>query len=274
MTGTAWRWGLAVAITLASLVWQRTSGPTYPARGSVSLAGERIAMRLERSHSIASDQQVAVRVPDAAVTGEIVWRRYPTEDEWRIDAMRREGDELRGSLPRQPAAGKLEYQVRLRRGDEQAIFPARPAITRFRGDVPAPVLVAHIVGIFLAMLFAARAGVEALAPRGPLARLAWTTLALFVVGGFVLGPLVQKYAFDAWWTGVPFGWDLTDNKTLLAFLAWAAAAFALRGGRQGRGAVLAAAVVTLVVFAIPHSAWGSQIDWAKVKQTTSDALRK
>ncbi len=274
MTGTAWRWGAAVAITLASLVWQRMSGPTYPARGSVSLGGQRIAMKLERSHSIASDQAVAVRVADPAVTGEIVWRRYPTDDEWRIDDMRRDGDELRGSLPRQPAAGKLEYQVRLRRGDDQAIFPARPAVTRFRGDVPAPVLIAHIVVIFLAMLFAARAGVEALAPRGPLGKLAWTTLALFVAGGFVLGPAVQKYAFDAWWTGVPFGWDLTDNKTLLAFAAWTVAAFALRGGRRGRGAVLAAAVVTLAVFAIPHSAWGSQIDWAKVKQSTSDALRK
>ena len=272
MRGTAWRWGLAAAITLASLVWQRVSGPTYPARGRVALGGTEVAFALERSHSIASDQPVAVRVPDAGVTGEIVWRRYPTEDEWRIDEMRREGDELRGSLPKQPPAGKLEYQVRLRRGDEQAVFPSRPAVTRFRGDVPAPVLVAHIAAIFLAMLFAARAGVEALAPRGPLVRLAWTTLALFVVGGFILGPAVQKYAFDAWWTGVPFGWDLTDNKTLVAFAAWAAAAFALRGGRQGRGAVLSATVVTLLVFAIPHSTWGSQIDWAKVKQETSKAL--
>ena len=273
MRGTFWRWALAVAITLASLVWQRTSGPTYPARGEVAIGGQRVALRLERSHTIASDQPVAVRAADAGVTGEIVWRRYPTADEWQITELRRAGDELRGSLPKQPPAGKLEYQVRLRRGDEQAIFPARPAITRFRGDVPAPVLVAHIVGIFLAMLFAARAGVEALAPRGPLARLAWTTLALFVVGGFILGPAVQKYAFDAWWTGVPFGWDLTDNKTLLAFAAWAVAAFALRGGRRGRAAVLAAAVVTLVVFAIPHSAWGSQIDWSKVKRDAAAAVK-
>ena len=41
-------------------------------------------------------------------------------------------------------------------------------------------------------------------------------LLLLAVGGFILGPLVQNYAFGELWTGVPFGWDLTDNKTLIA----------------------------------------------------------
>jgi hypothetical protein len=85
---------------------------------------------------------------------------------------------------------------------------------------------------------------------------------------------VQKFAFGEWWAGVPYGWDLTDNKTLLAVLAWIVAVWALRGGRRARGVVLATAVLTLVVFAIPHSAWGSQIDWQKVKQATSTALHK
>jgi len=267
------RWIVAVVITLASLVWQRMSGPTYPARGSVSVGGPRIAMRLERSHTIASDQPVVVHAADAAITGEVVWRRFPTEEPWEITDLVREGDELRAALPRQPAAGKLEYQVRLRRGDEQAIFPVRPAVTRFRGDVPAWVLIPHIAAMFLGLLFAARGGIEALAdgtPRG----CARAALASFVVGGFMLGPAVQKFAFGEWWAGVPYGWDLTDNKTLLAVLAWIVAVWALRGGRRARAVVLAAAVVTLLVFAVPHSAWGSQIDWAKVKQATSDALHK
>ncbi len=67
MRSPAVRWIVAVVITLGSLVWQRMSGPTYPARGSVALGGQRIAMKLERSHSIASDQPVAVRAADPAV---------------------------------------------------------------------------------------------------------------------------------------------------------------------------------------------------------------
>jgi hypothetical protein len=262
--GSLWRWALAAAITLASLVWQVMSGPTYPARGSVRLGRERIAMKLERSHATGSDQPVVVRTGDPEVSGEVVWRRYPTADPWQVVRMRQEGGELRAQLPAQPAAGKLEYQVRVWRNGEQAVFPERPAVTRFRGEPPLGVLLPHILAMFLGMLLATRAGVEALAPRRSLHRLAWATLGLFLVGGFVLGPLVQHYAFGEWWTGVPFGWDLTDNKTLIVALAWVLAAWRLRGGRSARGATLAAAVVTLVVFAIPHSAWGSQIDWRQV----------
>ena len=81
------------------------------------------------------------------------------------------------------------------------------------------------------------------------------------VGGLALGPAVQKYAFDAWWTGFPNGTDLTDNKTAIALVAWALALWAARGGRGARGALAAAALVTLVVFAIPHSLFGSELRW-------------
>ena len=92
----------------------------------------------------------------------------------------------------------------------------------------------------------------------------WTALALLVLGGFVLGPWVQHQAFGAWWTGVPFGFDLTDNKTLVAVAAWAIAARRVRGGRPARVEVTLAALVTLLVFAIPHSVWGTQIEWEKL----------
>jgi hypothetical protein len=259
-----WRWALAVVITLGTLAWQRTTGPTYPARGSVRLGAQTIELKLERSHSTASDQPVRVTVADPVVTGEVVWRRYPTSEPWGVLELRREGAVLGAMLPVQATAGKLEYQVRLRRGGEQAVFPERPAITRFRGDPPVAVLIPHILTMFLGMLFATRAGIEALRPQGNVRRLAWATLGFFLLGGFVLGPLVQHYAFGQWWTGVPFGWDLTDNKTLLAALAWVVVLWRLRGGRPARAATLAASLVTLAVFAIPHSAWGSQIDWSKI----------
>jgi hypothetical protein len=181
--------------------------------------------------------------------------------------MAREGADLVTALPHQPPAGKLEYQVRLAKGPAEggatALFPPRPAVTRFKGDVPAAVLVPHVLCMFLAMLFSTAAGLAALA--GARTRpLALVTFGLVAVGGFLLGPVVQKAAFDAYWTGIPFGWDLTDNKTLFAGLFWAAALLALRAGetsRSARAAVLAASVATLVVFAIPHSTWGSEIKW-------------
>ena len=86
-------------------------------------------------------------------------------------------------------------------------------------------------------------------------------MALLVFGGFVLGPIVQKLAFGAYWTGIPWGYDLTDNKMLIGGVAWILAAVQLRGGRQARVAVVVATIVTMVVFAIPHSVWGSEAKW-------------
>jgi hypothetical protein len=262
--GSAALWTAAFALTLVSAVWQRVSGPTYPARGDVVLGRETISLELARSHGGPGDQPVVVPVADPEVSGEVAWRRFPSHEEWRRESMRREGDALVTALPHQPPAGKLEYQVRLRRGDQEAVFPPRPAVTRFKGEVHPVVLIPHILAMFTGMLLANRAGLEALRRRGrPSAYAAWA-LALILLGGFVLGPAVQKQAFGAWWTGVPFGWDLTDNKTLVAGVAWAWAVLRSRGGRQARGAVVVAALVTLVVFAIPHSAAGSELDWSRM----------
>ncbi len=266
MRRPAIQWALAILITLTSAVWQRMSGPTYPVRGTVEVGGQSVRLRLDRSHSVSARQPVVVKAPDASLTGEVSWRRYPTQDPWQTLPLERHGDELRAELPPEPLplmprAGKLEYQVRLRRGGDEAVFPAVPAVTRFKGDVRAEILTPHILAMFVGMLLSTRAGLAA-AFGGRLRLVTWVTLGLRVAGGLILGPVVQKYAFGAYWTGVPWGWDLTDNKTLVAALAWAFAAWRVgKGGAGARAAVGLAAVVTLVVFAIPHSVWGSEVKW-------------
>lgn len=74
----------------------------------------------------------------------------------------------------------------------------------------------------------------------------------------ILGPLVQKYAFGAYWTGWPVGTDLTDNKTLIALIGWLAAALALRTVPRPGVWIVLAAVLMLGVFMIPHSLRGSE----------------
>lgn len=265
MRKPAVQWTIAVVLTLVSALWQRWSGPTYPARGTVQLAGQEISFRLLRSHSITGRQPVTVDVADPAVTGTVEWRRFPTADPWSTLPMARQGDRLETAIPPapeplMPKAGKLEYRVTLAKGEERVSFPASPAVTRFKGDVPSAILIPHIAAMFFGMLFATRAALAALVGSDSrTAALLAATLLIF--GGFVLGPAVQKPAFDAYWTGIPWGYDLTDNKTLIAGIAWILALVQMRGGRQARVAIVLAAVVTMVVFAIPHSVWGSEAKW-------------
>jgi len=253
-------WILALLVTLAAAVYQERTGPTYPVRGQVTLGGKVISLKLTRSWSD-GDQPIEINVADPAVNGRVRWRRYPTNDQWQVEPMTRSAEVLHASLPHQPPAGKLEYQVELARDEERVIFPGRSAVTRFKGDVSASILVPHILAMFLGMLFSTRAGLEAVV-KGP-SRRSLTTLAfgLLLVGGCVLGPMVQKAAFGAYWTGIPWGWDLTDNKTLIAVAAWFVAAWRVYTRPNARWSPVLAALVTLAVFVIPHSVWGSEIRW-------------
>jgi hypothetical protein len=174
------------------------------------------------------------------------------------------GGGLEASIPHQPPAGKVEYRVVLQDGARETSLPEDGlVVARFRGNVPAGVLIPHILAMFTSMLLATRALFEVLKPSQPRARgMVLGAMILLGIGGLFLGPVVQKFAFGAYWTGWPFGTDLTDNKTLIAVLAWLPATIvALRDGRT-RVAVIAGWAVMMGVFLIPHSLHGSEIDWS------------
>jgi len=76
---------------------------------------------------------------------------------------------------------------------------------------------------------------------------------------------VQKFAFGAFWTGWPLGTDLTDTKTAVALLFWLIAMWRLRRRSGGRVRTIIASVVTLIIFLIPHSLLGSEIDYTEIE---------
>jgi len=258
-------WTIAFVITTAAAVYQRVTGPTYPVTETVELAGRAVEIRLERSHSTASDFTVSLPLADPAVTGSIVWKRRGTADPWTETPFSRNGALLSADLPRQPAAGKLLYRIMLHDNGREVPVPREGTVTvRFKGDVPLPVLIFHVLAIFSAMLLSTRTAFEVFARTPRYALYSLLTMILMFAGGLVLGPIVQKYAFDAYWTGWPFGQDLTDNKTAAAFLAWFLAWRYAGKSAHPRWWVVGAAVVTLAVFIIPHSVLGSEYDYSKM----------
>ncbi len=260
MRSSLFLWIIAFCITVGSAVYQRVTGPTYPVSGHAVFGGQEIPFRFDRSHVTGTDAPVAVLLRDTSLQGVLEWRHAGSAQAWNAVPMNHAGDSLVGILPQQAPAGKLEYRVVLSTGTVEGILPsAEPVVIRFKGDVPLPVLVLHIVLIFGAMLLSTRCGLEVLARAPSFKLLAWSTVVLFAVGGILLGAVVQKYAFGAYWTGWPFGSDLTDNKTALALILWLIAALAMGRVKRERPVVLGAAIITIVVFMIPHSLLGSEL---------------
>jgi len=268
-------WVLAVLLMLTAGVYQRLTGPTYRLRGQFTVAGETYRYRLIRSAYSTADTMVSIPMPRDQVSGTLSYKRYPTNDEFVSVPLEAHGTQLGARLPAQPPAGKLEYYMTLRTSSgEEVRIPDTPegtVIMRFKGPTPIFVLLPHVLMMFFAVLIGMRAGLGALFAPSSIHKLSWATLVLVTIGGFILGPLVQKTAFGEYWAGFPFGFDLTDNKTLIMWLVWALALVVLAKLKShqllGRIAVLAAAVVMVAVYLIPHSLRGSQLDYSQLDES-------
>jgi len=266
---TASLWFAAFAVTVLLAVFQRMTGPSHPLRGTAVLAnGGTISYRLPRSNEGRESLRIAVPGLSAEARATLEWRRFPTDEAFRRQPMIGvAGGELETRIPQQPAAGKVEYRILLEVAGETVSIPgSETVVARYRSNVPPWVLIPHILIMFSSMLLSTRALFEVLRPGAPHARLlVLVSMGLLVVGGLVLGPIVQRFAFGAFWTGWPLGHDLTDNKTLIAFLAWLPASVLAWRQARTRIAVTLGWVVMMGVFLIPHSARGSQLDWATVE---------
>lgn len=258
-------WLIAFVLTVFTAVYQRLTGPTYPVSGEVTIAGKLIEYKLDRTHGGEGDHLIKISVDDENICGELVWKRYKTNDEWTSIEMKRQGKKLVASLPYQPPAGKLLYHVVLQQEEKVVVLPQKEeVIIRFKGDVPIYFLIPHIIFIFGAMLLSTRTGLEYFNEGKKFKPLTILTFIFVIIGGFILGPIIQYYAFGAFWTGFPFGHDLTDNKILIGFIGWLIALIALYKFENPKRWIVFASVLMFIIFLIPHSLLGSELDYDKL----------
>ena len=253
-------WILAIIITLSAVIYQRATGPTYPKKVKISINNTDYKLSLLRSSSLDQVGKVKLEIPDNNVSGKLFYKSYPSGKEWIEQTMLREDDNLTAIIPGTKMAEKFEYYVELKSGNETIeVVKESPVVIRFKGGVPAYILIPHILTMFLGMLFANFVALIILFKHPDYKFYLYVTFILLSIGGMILGPFVQLYAFDELWAGVPFGWDLTDNKMLIGFLVWG---IAVAGNIKKDRPYLAviAAVITLIIFSIPHSMYGSELD--------------
>lgn len=262
MNKTIFYWLLAILITLSAAVYQRATGPTYPKKIDFTFADKQYKIKLPRSHSSTKQCAVSLNINDNRVEGKILYKRYPSSDDFTEILMERDGENLIAQLPNQAAAGKLEYFVKLLNTEtNNEILNTGSIVIRFKGDVPATVLIPHIFFMFFAMLFSNLTGLLAFGKKERYKFYTIFTTLLLLAGGMILGPVVQKFAFGELWTGVPFGWDLTDNKLLVAFVFWVIAV--IGNWKKDRPYLsIIAAIVLLLIYSIPHSMYGSELDYS------------
>lgn len=256
-------WSIAILLTILASIFQKLVGPTHPDWIKTELNATKYSYKLPRSNDGENLAPIKISIADSGISGKVHFRHYPPvkDEQYKSLDFKREGEFLFAELPHQPAAGKLMYYIELTTKDG-SVFEKKdnPIVLRYRDPVPDWVLLPHIFFMFFAMMLSNLAGLKAAVKSDGFKKIGKLALISLVIGGFVFGPIMQKYSFGEFWTGVPFGFDLTDNKTLIAFVAWA---FALWHGSKkdnSEKAFIFAALATIVVFLIPHSVLGSELN--------------
>ena len=272
-------WFLAFLITISAAIYQRKTGPTYPKRVDISVNGKVNDLKLVRSLSLNQKPEIRLNLTDTSLKAKLFYKRFKTDEEYQMADFSYRSvpvksfimnklfkiyneDGFYATVPQQPPAGKIQYYFEISDSNgSKTYLKDTPVVIRFKGDVPAFVLVPHILLMFIAMLFSTLAGLMSLVKYPMYKKYSVWTLILFIAGGFALGPIVQYYAFGELWTGIPFGWDLTDNKTLIALIFWILAVIMNRKKDRPLYTALAAFVL-LLVFSIPHSLFGSELNYS------------
>ncbi len=271
-------WILAVIITLSTAYYQRKTGPTYPKQLDIVTNGIEYNLKLTRSIELSDRHFVKLAIKDSTVKASLFYKRYQVDEPYQAVDFNYEQhpvnsfimnrifniNEEKGffaDIPAQPPAGKIEYYFEITDGNgKNTYFQNEPIVIRFKGAVPPRILTPHIIIMFIAMLLSTLAGLMAVGKHKSYRKWGIWTFIMLIIGGMILGPMVQYHAFGEAWTGIPLGWDLTDNKTLIAVIFWAVAVFGNRK-RKRPGLTILASFILLLVFTIPHSMYGSELDY-------------
>lgn len=227
-----------------------------------------------------ADSEVTVEVEvkaSADITEPDVFLYYKSEQElFVVVAMSRfEEGRYFGKIPPHGRGSLIRYYIEGRSGRDLVVQVPGEGKPRFefyfKGKPNRIVLIAHIIVVFLALFFFILAGYFAYLGFGrrkaglQAPRLGAAGTVLFFIASIPLGMIIAYQTYGKPWTGFPVGNDLTDNKSLVILLYWAAATFFYRGSalrkdpsfdilpvRAVNYVYLAGAVITIVFFLIPH----------------------
>ena len=288
MKKTWFLWLSAFLITVLAAYYQRTTGPTNPKRVTVTIAETTYKLKCPRSmiteitpqqaqgdwKSLEKSSTLKIKITTKKGVNQLTkttsihlyFKRFRSTDEWQKVEGNLDGSQILFTLPAQPPAGKIAYYLEIA---GNTVFQDAPITVRFRNDVPSTILIPHILVMFAVMLLSTFCGLLALRNDGRWKKYAWITLATVFTGGLILGPIVQKFAFGAFWTGWPLGDDLTDTKTLVAACFWVLALIFSKK-KTGKWLAILAAIVLLIVYSIPHSTAGSEFNY-ETRQVETEA---
>ncbi len=248
---------ISLIFALIVAVFQRITGPTYPVKGTINVDGRDVKYKLPRSCTIKKNECV-VYIYGNVADAYILWKRLGVDEEFKRIGFNHKNGKSIAIIPDDFApASKIEYDFFV--GERKVNL--KKIILRFKGEVKSWAIITHIIFLFLSFSVSFYLFLEIVFEKKFSIKLFWLNYISMFIGGLVVGPIIQKDAFGVWWSGFPFGYDMTDNKFLLSFIFWSYAAYKIFRGYEAKKTVFFAFFITLLTYLIPHSLFGSEYDY-------------
>ncbi len=258
-------WVIAIFIAILIAIFQRATGPTYPVKGKLRFENIEFKYRFPRSCTILKNTCIG-KIYDTKIDGYILYKRYNLNDEFQKIPFEFDGKNTYFKLNDNfPKAAKIEYDVYFLNNDKEHKINDKRIVLRYKGDVPGLFLITHIIFMFLFMISSTYIFLENNLLKDTSKKIFYSSYIFLIVGGFVLGPVVQYYAFDILWSGFPLGYDLTDNKTLLILVFWSVVIYKFIKNSNYKKWINIAYLFTVIIYLIPHSVFGSEYDYSSKK---------
>ncbi len=152
-------------------------------------------------------------------------------------------NEYIGTIPGQVAGTEINYYLSVIDMNDHITQQPKYApyhtysfsILPSKGEATPALLIIHVLFIVGAIIFVLASGFYSVkylrTGKGfnKSVQMAGIATGMIFIGGFPLGFIIAYQVYGTPWTGIPFGWDITDNKTLVILLYWVISLFLIRG---------------------------------------------
>lgn len=264
------RYVVALALTILLLGLARRISTRHPADYSAEAGGIALNHRTV-TEDFGDGPKINIEATSTEGLTAIVYYSPVEGGPYTTDSLNRMPDRFSLTLPVLEKGNRWYYHIKVSQaGKEIAKFPPGPdQFIKFKGHVPSYILIPHIFCMFATIFFGLLTVFSSISVvrgkphiRQSVRYLLWTVIFAFI-GGFPLGYLVAYLAFGQGWGGIPIGWDITDNKTVILFLFWLVTFILAGRGLKGErisiskkaymSLAITSFIVTVLAFIIPHS---------------------
>jgi hypothetical protein len=241
----------AGALAVAATIFQQATSSYNPVKSEITINENDYSFKLPTVHEGDEECLIELYLPDSAVTGNVQYRLYNSNEEWKSNKLIRLSDNMITILPNQKPLIKLEYYLELNyKGTPFTVRKENPVVVRFQKETHKAIQYPYVLLLFTGLVFSCFAGLLAIYKSDSYRKYGITTF-YFVAGSFFLALLVHFVSTRHILLQLSPYNDMSIYRMILIFFVWF---WCYRANikKEARIVTIIASILMLILFSFPQ----------------------